>query len=121
MNTQFMIPYPRMKDFCKRFGLNAIYAGKHWSRRREDSRYWHELVAMELSRQEIRCSIYKRPVCISFYWDDRMDCSNHAYLGKMIEDALKGRLIQDDSRKYVKGICHWFHDKHYILVEITEL
>ena len=39
----------------------------------------------------------------------------------MIEDSLKGRIIQDDNRKWVKGHEYYFHDKDYILVEIKEV
>jgi len=41
-------------------------------------------------------------------------------MGKMIEDCLKGYLIKDDSRRYVKEISHQFYDETYITVEITE-
>ena len=117
----FTLPYPKdRKGFSKRFGLNAIYAGKHWSLRKKDSDYWHRLVHNELLRQGVRKNLYQKPVVITFYWNDRLDCSNHAYMGKMIEDALKGWVISDDSRKYVRGICHTFYDKPYITVEIKE-
>jgi hypothetical protein len=40
----------------------------------------------------------------------------------MIVDAMKGRLIQQDSRKWVKGVVHAFHDKgDYIWVEVREV
>ena len=50
-----------------------------------------------------------------------MDCSNHAYMGKMIEDALKGWIIEDDSRKYVKEITHGFHSGKFIFVRLEEV
>ena len=121
----FTIPYPRTKAgksaFCKRYSLNAIYRGKHRAERSEDARYWHELVKAELASQKIPKKPYAGPVMISFYWNDGLDCSNHAYVGKMIEDALKGWIIQDDSRKYVKGISHWFSDRDCIMVEVKPL
>ena len=58
---------------------------------------------------------------ISFFWNDRLDIDNHSVMGKMIVDALKGRLIQDDSRPYLKGVCHYWHDEDYIKVEIEEV
>lgn len=117
---EFIIPYPNIKNFAKRFSLNAIYAGKCWPERRSDSQYWHGIVHAELCRQKVRHGIFKKPVKISFYWNDKMDCSNHAYIGKMIEDALKGYLIEDDTRKFVREIKHGFHDKPYILVRVEE-
>jgi hypothetical protein len=116
------IPYPKskagMKEFCKRFGLNAIYAGKHWAKRREDSEYWHNTVHATLMQQRIPRKMYDRPVTIVYYWNDNLDCSNHAYIGKMIEDALKGWVIQNDSRRYVKEIVHKFHDGDCIVIEV---
>ena len=36
---RFTIPYPATKAgksaFCRRFGLNAYYEGKHWGQRRK--------------------------------------------------------------------------------------
>jgi hypothetical protein len=119
---KFTIPYPKtkagMKQFAKQFGLNAIYAGKHWAKRREDSQYWHSTVKTCLIQQNVPQRVSVKPVTISFFWNDRLDCSNHAYIGKMIEDALKGWVIQDDSRQYVKEIRHKFYDKNYITVEV---
>ena len=118
----FTIPYPKtksgMKQFCKEFGMNALYSGKHWAQRREDAEYIHNTVHAELLKQKIPLRLFREPVSITFYWNDGMDCSNHAYIAKMIEDAIKGYLIRDDSRKYVKGICNWFWNGDCILVEI---
>lgn len=116
----FTLPYPKIKGFAKEYGLNAIYAGKHWTARQRDSKYWHSLVLAELKRQRIAPKEFDRPVSITFLWDDRMDCSNHAYLGKMIEDAIKGYLIRDDSRRYVQEIHHLFHAGGYIRVIVKE-
>ena len=40
---------------------------------------------------------------------------------KMIEDGMKGRLIRDDSRKWVKGNETYFHDEDYIKVVVREV
>ena len=117
----FTIPNPgKMKDFSKLYGLNSIYSGKHWSQRKADSDYWHAVVHYQLMNQLPDAEMFESPVCIIFSWNDRLDCSNHAYLGKMIEDAMKGILIRDDSRKYVQEIRHRFHEEPYILVEVKE-
>ena len=109
-----------MAKFCRRFGLNAIYAGKHWSQRKEDKDYWHWLIKSELMKQKIPVQMFSNPVSITFYWNDGLDCSNHAYIAKMIEDCLKGYLIKDDSRHYVGEIRHKFYDGPCIKVEIQE-
>lgn len=44
---KFTIPYPPTKRekaaWNKRYGLNAYYAGKHWSQRRRDAEELHTL------------------------------------------------------------------------------
>ena len=122
---KFTIPYlngpiKTMKQFCQRFGFNSIYSGKHWSKRNEDKEYWHWLIKSELAKQNIPAKTFEKPVCITFYWNDGLDCSNHAYIGKMVEDCLKGHLIKDDSRRYVKEIRHRFYDRQFITVEIDD-
>lgn len=74
-----------------------------------------------MSAQKVRKTPFKNPVIITFYWNDNLDCSNHAVMAKMIEDAMKGRLINDDNRKWVKGIEHYFHDKDSIKVVVREI
>lgn len=119
------IPYPSSpalkKSWNKRFGLNAYYSGKHWKLRAEDAEYWHTLVAVEINRQRQRRKPFEGAVVIRFFWNDRLDLSNHAVMAKMIEDAIKGKVIMDDSMKYVKGISHSFHDEDYIGVIVEEI
>lgn len=78
--------------------MNAYYAGKHWSRRKQDAEYWHLLTRSALNRQEVRRTPFEKPVVITILWNDRLDIDNHAVMGKMIVDAIKGRLINDDNR-----------------------
>lgn len=118
----FTIPYPKtkagMKQFCKTYGMNSIYAGKHWSKRKEDAEYIHNSVRYSLMKQGIRCKLFESPVAITFYWDDNLDIDNHAYLGKLIVDGMKGYLIQDDDRRFVKEVRHKFYDGDCITVQI---
>lgn len=122
---KFRIPYPHskagLKQWAKEYGMNAYYAGKHWSRRKRDAEYWHRLTRLHMDEQNVRRVPFKRPVVVIFHWNDRLDIDNHAIMGKMIVDALKGCVIEDDSRKWVKGVCHYFHDENYIGVEIREI
>ena len=115
----FTIPYPKGNGFSKKYSLNAIYSGKSRWERKRDAEFWHNLTRSCLIRQGIRHKTFREPVEIIFLWNDRLDCSNHAYIAKMIEDALKGWIIEDDSRRYVKGIYHGFHDKKDIVVIIA--
>jgi Holliday junction resolvase RusA-like endonuclease len=125
MTESFRIYYPKSKAEQKRwaseYGMNAYYAGKHWSKRKQDAEYWHLLTRSAINRQEVRKTPFDKPVVITMLWNDRLDIDNHAAMGKMIVDAIKGRLINDDNRRWVKGVCHFFHDEDYILVTIKEV
>lgn len=122
---EFRIYYPSSpagkKLWAKLYGLNAYYSGKHWAKRKEDAEYWHLLTRQAMNRQEVRNRPFEKPVIITMYFNDRLDCSNHAAYFKMIEDGMKGRIINDDSRRWVKGCEMYFHDEDYILVRVREV
>lgn len=125
MIERFRVYYPKSKAEAKRwnseYGLNAYYAGKHWSRRKQDADYWHLLTVSAMNRDNVRRRPFAKPVILTFWFNDRLDCSNHAMYIKMIEDGMKGRIIEDDSKKFVKGIECYFHDEEYILVQAREI
>ncbi len=125
MKESFIIHYPSTdagkKAWNKQYGMNAIYAGKHWSQRREDAKFWHALTLSAINAAHIRKRPFEKPVVITFLWNDRLDCTNHAYMAKLIEDGMKGKLINDDSRRWVKGVENYFHEKPYIRVTLTEV
>lgn len=121
----FRIEYPNtkagMKDWTKRYGANKYYSGCHWSVRKADADYWHNMVRACIDRAGLRRRPFDKPVTVTFWWNDRLDLDNHSIMGKYILDAMKGRLIQDDSRRWVKGITHLWHDGDYIRVEVKEV
>lgn len=122
----FRIEYPNTpagkKDWNKRFSDNAYYAGKHWAVRKKDADYWHDMVRACMDRQGLRKRPFDRPVVVHIFWNDKLDIDNHSIMGKMIVDAMKGRLIQNDSKKWVRSVTHTFHDRgDYIWVEVKEL
>lgn len=102
------------------YGMNKIYAGVHWSKRKKQAEEIHNLVRYELYRQKIPRRMFQKPVELIFKYNSRLDLSNHSYLAKLIEDALKGYLIADDSRKYVRRFVQEFWDGEGILVEVVE-
>jgi len=122
---QFTIPYPPTKagksEFCKRFSLNAYYSGKHWAQRRKDAEELHTLTVTCMKRAGIRRRILKSPVCISFWWDDRMDIDNHALIAKAVVDAMKGYILEDDNRQHFQAVCHQFWGKGCIGVQVEEI
>lgn len=122
----FKIEYPNTpagkKDWNKRFSDNAYYAGKHWAVRKKDADYWHNMVRACMDRQGVRKRPFEKPVVILLFWNDRLDVDNHSIMGKMIVDAMKGRLLQNDSKKWVRSVTHTFHDRgDYIWVEVREV
>ena len=122
----FRIEYPNTpagkKDWNKRYSDNAYYAGKHWAQRKKDADYWHDMVRACMDRQGLRRRPFERPVVVHIYWNDKLDVDNHSIMGKMIVDAMKGRLLQNDSKKWVRSVTHTFHDRgDYIWVEVMEV
>lgn len=109
------------KQWNKQYGTNAYWAGKHWAIRKEDAKFWHTLTVGAMNRSRVRKHPFEKPVIITFLWNDNLDISNHTMMGKMIEDALKGRLIHDDSRRWVKGVEHYWHNEDCIKVIIREI
>lgn len=120
--VEFTLPYLGKKSaFTKRFGLNAYWSGKDKHIRAADAREIHELVSTSLYNQRIPKKCFERPVRITFYWHDGMDIDNHAALGKMIVDALKGCLLHDDNQRWFKTVAHEFHDEDCILIRLEEI
>lgn len=125
MKETIRIDYPatkaEKKRWTQRYGMNAYYAGKHWAQRKQDAEFWHALTREALNRQRARKQPFQKPVTVTFWWNDRLDIDNHAAMGKMIVDALKGRLIEDDNRQCLKGVCHYWHDENYIKIVVEEV
>lgn len=119
----FEIPYPPTKKgksaWNKRFGLNAYYAGKHWTARKRDAEELHTLAMVCMKRGHIREKQVSSPVEIRFYWDDALDVDNHAAMGKAFVDAMKGYLLPDDNRQWFQKVSHEFWDGDCIRVEIV--
>lgn len=117
----FEIPYPPGRgkaDWNKRFGLNAYYAGKHYAQRKKDAEELHWLAAACMKRSRVRKELVREPVEVRFFWDDNLDCDNHAVIGKAVVDAMKGYLLPDDNRRWVKKVSHEFWEGQKIRVEI---
>lgn len=121
---EFKIDYPATKAgktaWNRQYGLNAYYSGKAWPVRKRDAEYWHTLTRHAILR-EGKPVMFENPVVIECYFNDNLDCSNHAAELKMIEDGMKGLIIADDNRKCVKGVAMYFHDEDFILVRVKEV
>lgn len=124
MTEKFTIPYPPTKKgkamWNRQYGMNAYYSGKHWAQRKNDAETWHMMTRAAMRKAHCRRSPFDKPVIVCFYWNDNLDIDNHAVMGKMIVDAMKGSIIHDDNRRYLAGVSHYFHDEDYILVTVRE-
>lgn len=107
------------------YGLNKVYAGVHWSKRKKQAEEIHELVYHSMMQQNVPPVLFKRPVRIDISYNSRMDCDNHGYLTKLIIDGMKGYLLKDDSKKYVKGVYQTYLEgkkiDYGVLVEVWEV
>lgn len=122
---EFNIPYPDTSAgrtaWNKAYGLNAYWAGKHWAKRKADADFWHTLTWQAIQGLPKMTIDDDYPVIISMYFNDRLDAINHAAIFKMIEDALKGELIIDDSRRFVAGSEIYYHSDDCIRVQIKNV
>lgn len=103
------------------FSTNRYYSGKHFAQRNQDKDFWHLLVKGALSKAKIPRKTFDVPVEIRFSFDDRLDCSNHSVIEKMIEDGMKGWILEDDTRKFVQRIVTEFNDDGKIVVEVKPM
>lgn len=119
---RFEIPYPPTKKgmtaWNKRYTLNAYWSGKPYHARNRDAHEIHDLSALSMRKAGVRSALLDYPVEVWFYWNDGLDADNHAALGKMILDTMKGTILHDDNRKWVKGVHHVFWDGEEIAVEV---
>lgn len=118
MTETFHIDHPPTKagkkQWAHEYGMNKYYAGVHWSIRKRDADFWHMLTRSCMNRCGVRKQPFRRPVYVSFWWNDNLDLDNHAVMGKFIVDAMKGRVIEDDTRRHLQGVRHYWHDEDYI-------
>lgn len=104
------------------YGMNAVYSGRHWSERKKQAQSVHMLVRTSIRKQLRNPQMFRVPVSVSIYYNSRLDIDNHGYLAKLIIDGMKGVLIEDDDRRYVRELHQCFHgdDKNVIFVEVEE-
>lgn len=123
--TEFALPYPntpqQRKNWSKWYSLNAYWSGKHWANRKKDADFWHGFVRAQLYQQKIPRRVYDCPVEITFFWNDGLDIDNHAAMAKMIVDALKGWVIENDSKRFYRRCVHDFHNEPFVLVQIKPI
>ena len=104
----------------KNYGMNSLYAGKHWSKRKREAEYIKTVVWYAMKMSGVKRRLFERPVCIRLSYNDRMDCDNHGYMTKMVIDGMRGYLLEDDTRKYVTCVTQDFWDGEGVRVQLEE-
>lgn len=101
---------------------NKLYAGKHWSVRSKLAREIHKLVASYCPKKQM----FKKRVDIlvkAYYKGNyRRDSSNVDI--KIIEDGLKGILIEDDDTRHVRRVASEAiigANDYKVVIEVTEV
>lgn len=104
------------------WGMNRVYSGAHWSIRKRQAAEVHALVKAAIRKQNRNVRKFSEPVTVCIWYNSRLDIDNHGYLAKLIIDGMKGVLIEDDDRRYVKELYQGFYsgDKKKIIVEVSE-
>lgn len=106
-----------------KWGLNELYASaKHWTKRGDQAHEVHLLVKQAIRNQNRNIKPFTRPVSVRILYNSRLDLDNHGYLAKLIIDGMKGVLIEDDDRRYVRELVQGFHagSRSLILVEVKD-
>ena len=119
MKISFEIPMEKRE--IGKYSFNKIYATMHWTKRKAAADYFHSLTQVALYNQKIPRSPFKNPVKITMYFNSNLDISNHSWIAKMIEDAMKGWIIQDDTKRYVKELDQQFWEGKGIKVEVESI
>lgn len=101
------------------YGLNDN-KGKYWAKPSKLATEVHEIVYYSMLHQKVPRKLFTEPVVIQINYNSNLDCDNHGLLTKWIIDSLKGYLLKDDKKKYVKEVRQKFWGGDGILVEIWE-
>ena len=113
---------PSLNEYTAACRTNA-YKGGEFKREVEEVIGW-------AIRQAVTSKSLRKPkgaVIVRFYWHERTkkrDADNIAFAKKFILDALvKNGVLEDDSRKYVKGFYDTIVDDKtdYVTVELVEV
>ncbi len=93
----------------------------HWSKRKRLAEQWHYIVRDALKKAGVPKNVFHKPAEVCIYVNSRMDRDNHSYLLKLIIDGLKGHVIEDDLRKYVRRTSIELYGGKDILVSVQEV
>lgn len=117
---RFTVPiHPESK-----WGMNAVYSqSMHWAQRKKQAQGVHILVKSCIRKVDRNVRKFAKPVSVRITYDSRLDIDNHGYLAKLIIDGMKGVLVEDDTRRYIRELVQGFHTgaPNEIRVEVREI
>jgi hypothetical protein len=102
----------------KELSLNSLYSGRFWTFRAKWAKAYHKLVNEKCI--EMKFPMFKKPVIVTIYFNNKFDIDNNSIMAKFIIDGLKDTVIKDDNRKYVSALYLEFYDEQGIKVEVRE-
>ena len=103
------------------YGMNKLYSGCHWTVRKRQADFIHSLITTALYVNKVPKQPFKDPVKVSISYNSRLDIDNHSYLSKLIIDGMKGWVIQDDTKKYIRELDQKFWEGQGIKVEVESI
>lgn len=104
----------------KQYGLNDN-KGRCWGKVSKLTTEVQELTYYSMLQQKVPRKLFTKPVTIQISYNSNLDCDNHGLVTKWIIDSMKGYLIKDDKKEYVKEVRQKFWDEDGIFVEIWEV
>ena len=85
----------------KGVSLNQFYSQGHWSKRSRIKNQYKEIFEELLKGGKIK---WMDQFSLLILYNSRHDCDNIVGLSKIFIDTLKGSYIQEDSKKFYRGI-----------------
>lgn len=87
----------------EKVSLNKIYAGQHWSKRKELAEVFHRSL---IEYRNVKIEEYPLDVSYIFTFKDKtLDCSNTALMAKLLEDGLVAwGVIKGDEIEYIQSV-----------------
>ena len=99
---------------------NKLYAGVHWTKRAEEADRVHDLVGWTLREMHTYSMFINTRVdiqVVAYFKNRPLDSDN--IVSKMYIDGLKGFVIKDDTREFVRKVTTQSEvDKEFPRVEI---
>ena len=84
--------------------MNKSYAGRHWTKRKEEADLIHQLVISEIKKAHFK-PIKEFPVntlVTAYYKDRRRHDSNNVSDKEIIDGLVLSGLLPDDSTEYIR-------------------